>query len=284
MKTLESIQQALSLATTSFASLLKVALQSRHPDKPCRQPDRELVILGNGPSLRSLLDDNRGFLEDKDLLCVNFAANTPEYFELQPALYVLADPHFFNGCQSDPNVKRLWENIARTSWAMQLFIPCGATLPEDIKIRIETSPMLTLCRFNITPVEGWKWLRHNLYAKGLGMPRPRNVLIPSLMIAIRSGYSRIYVAGADHTWSKTLDVDDRNHVVSVQPHFYNDSEKEQKRVNTEYTGYHLHDILLSLYTAFRSYHLIQEYARNRNVKIINITPGSMIDAFERLKI
>ncbi|MDE6243997.1 MAG: hypothetical protein K2M14_08330, partial [Muribaculaceae bacterium] len=107
------------------------------------------------------------------------------------------------------------------------------------------------------------------------------VLIPSIMIGIRLGFRQIILCGADHTWSRTLGVDDENRVISVQPHFYKDSASEQKRVNTEYEGYHLHDILKSLYIAFRSYHEIAAYASRRGVSIHNATPGSMIDAFPR---
>ena len=123
-----------------------------------------------------------------------------------------------------------------------------------------------------------------IYRLGLGMPRPRNVLIPSIMLAINSGYRRVYVAGADHSWTQTLWVDEDNRVVSIQPHFYQDNEEEKKRVATEYHNYPLHQILQSLYIAFRSYFDIADYAKSRNVEIINITPESFIDAFPRMKL
>ena len=62
------------------------------------------------------------------------------------------------------------------------------------------------------------------------MPRPRNVLVPSLMTAIREGYSRIVLTGRMPSWSKSLWVTDNNRVVTVQPHFYEDNEKERDRV------------------------------------------------------
>lgn len=133
----------------------------------------------------------------------------------------------------------------------------------------------------MTPVEGFAPVCHAAFSAGLGTPRPRNVLIPSIMCAIREGFGTIYIAGADHSWTKTLDVDEENRVVSLQPHFYEDNEHEKKRVVTEYHNYPLHTILKSLYTAFRSYFHIRDYAGSLGVKIINITPGSFIDAFER---
>ncbi len=113
------------------------------------------------------------------------------------------------------------------------------------------------------------------------MPRPRNVLIPSIMIAVKMGYKNIYVAGADHSWTKTLSVNDRNEVVSIQPHFYKEDEKEERRIRTDYLRYPLHQILYSFYVAFRSYFTIQRYAESQGVKIYNVTPGSFIDAFPR---
>ena len=113
------------------------------------------------------------------------------------------------------------------------------------------------------------------------MPRPRNVLIASIMVALREGYRRIDLVGADHTWSRDIWVDDRNRVISVQKHFYEDNAKEFERVAQEYAGYHLHDILNSLTIAFRSYHQIAAYAASIGADIRNCTPGSFIDAFPR---
>ena len=90
-----------------------------------------------------------------------------------------------------------------------------------------------------------------------------------------------YNAGADHTWTATLHVDEENHVCSHQPHFYKEDDKEVKRIRTEYLKYPLHSILYSFYLAFKSYHIIEEYSRKVGVNIYNSTPGSMIDAFRR---
>ena len=166
---------------------------------------------------------------------------------------------------------------------MNLFVPAKVNLSGDVAAVLAENKHISIVRYNLTPVEGAQWLENWAFARGLGMPRPRNVLIPSLMIALRCGYERIYVAGADHSWTKTLSVDDNNNVVSIQPHFYREDDKEVKRVNTEYMRYPLHQILYSFYVAFRSYHTIQRFATHIHRQIINITPDSFIDAFPREK-
>ncbi|MDE6668941.1 MAG: hypothetical protein K2K26_04555 [Muribaculaceae bacterium] len=285
---IEKTAASLSRLTGSAASLLKVALRSRRvPALKTEVRVRPLTVMGNGPSLRGVLEGDRAVLRDCDLMAVNFAPNTSAFFELKPQYLVLADPHFFNVSaeNSDSNVVRLWENLHRVNWPLQLLVPVRFTSvarvlaygagqhKENDKLQIKT--------FNTTPAEGVRSVSHWLFDRGLAMPRPRNVLIASLMLGIWLGYKDIRIVGADHTWSQSLWVDEMNRVVSVQPHFYEDKKDELDRVAAEYAGYHLHDILRSLTVAFESYHHIAAYAVRHGVKITNLTPGSMIDAFPR---
>ena len=264
----------------TLASMAKIALMSKGASLSSEEgKGKELVILGNGPALRHTIDKEFEWLLTHDLMAVNFAALSPEFFRLRPKYYILADNHFFNSLDRDRNVRKLWENFSRISWEMTLLIPTRfrhlakplLMHAQDIKTRY----------FNLTPIEGFKWINHRLFSSGLGMPRPRNVLIPAIMEGIRLGYSRIYLCGADHSWTKTLDVDKENFVISIQPHFYEDNEEEHRRVRETYKGLKLHDVLGSMTIAFRSYWEIAEYAKHKKVEIINATPGSMIDAFPR---
>lgn len=275
---LETIQKWVSQSVSSGASLLKALLMSRRPSPAGGEKPRPLVVMGNGPSLRSVIDNNSRWLQDNDRMAVNFAANTPDFFSLRPQYYVLADGHFFSR-GTDPNVEKLWQNLEATSWKMTLWVPWkyGA----EAWRRIGGHQQVEIKVFNLTPLEGFTAVTHTLIDRGLGMPRPRNVLIPAIMAAIREGYRKIYLAGADHTWTRTLSVDDENFVVSIQPHFYEDNKEEHARVRSTYAGLRLHDVLGSMTIAFRSYWQIASYARSRNVSIINATAGSMIDAFPR---
>lgn len=277
---LDGIGEFVNKLGQSLASLIKVGLMSKGASESSNiGKGKSLIILGNGPSLRKTLDEDMEWLMAHDLMAVNFAALSPEFFKLRPRYYILADGHFFNSYSTDSNVRKLWENFGKVNWNMTLLLPNKykhfahplMMHLEDIKTRW----------FNLTPVEGFRWLKLMLFSSGKGMPRPRNVLIPAIMEGIRLGYSRIYLCGADHSWTKTLDVDNENYVISIQPHFYEDNEEEHKRLRETYKGLHLHDVLGSMTIAFKSYWEIADYARKKKVEIINATPGSMIDAFER---
>ncbi|MCM1522445.1 MAG: hypothetical protein NC039_07320 [Muribaculaceae bacterium] len=276
---LDNISDALSLLTKSAKSLVKMAVQSRKPSVTCSdRGDRRLIIMGNGPSLAQNISEDMATLKSEDTLAVNFAANAPEFTEIAPRYYLLCDPHFFTSAGSDPNVRKLYDRMQTlVDWPMTLFIPNG------VKFEL-TNPNIKIERFNPVGVEGFRWVERMAYGSGLGMPRPRNVLIPAIMTGILAGYRKIVILGADHSWTRTLSVSDDNEVQSIQPHFYKDNDSEKARVTSVYRDVRLHDIMLSFHLAFKSYHAIERYAKSKGVEIINATPGSFIDAFIRGKL
>lgn len=277
---LDNVSGFASKLGASLASVAKVMLMSKGASSSTSDGQgKTLVIMGNGPSLLTTIQNEFDWLVSHDLMAVNFAALAPEFFRLRPRYYILADGHFFNSLSTDANVRKLWETFHRVSWEMTLLIP--SKFKHLSKPLLMDTVNLRVRYFNLTPVEGFKWLAHLLFGAGLGMPRPRNVLIPAIMEGIRLGFSKIYLCGADHSWTKTLDVDEENFVISIQPHFYQDNEEEHKRVRETYKNLKLHDVLGSMVIAFRSYWDIAAYAKNRKVEIINASPGSMIDAFPR---
>lgn len=266
----------LSSLTATAKSAVKLALSSRSVSIPHVRRDSPLYILGNGPSLRDNIENDLGLLRDNDTLAVNFAANAPEFTLIRPKFYVLADPHFFQR-PDDPNVARLLASLNAVTWPMTLFIPVKARIASGTVC----NSLITLRRFNFIAAEGFTWFENLAFSHRRAMPRPRNVLIPSIMIGIWLGYTEIRLLGADHSWLKTISVDDNNRVVSIQPHFYKEDSREQQRIRTAYLSLPLHQVLESFRIAFRSYHRIRRFADRQGIRIINSTPGSFIDAFDR---
>lgn len=274
------VSEAFGRAGQSFISIAKLILQCRRATVTRATPDPSgrIIILGNGPSLNDTIARHEELLKRTPAMAVNFFANTPVFRQLRPIYYILIDPLFFGGSDG-ANFTKLNENLAAVDWPMTLIVP--------VKYRHRIAPdicgnsNITILTVNAIAIEGWRWLTDMAYTAGLGMPRPRNVLIPAIMAAIQMGYRQISIVGADHSWMRTIEVNERNEVVSVQPHFYKEDEKEEKRIRTDYLRYPLHEIVHSFYVAFKSYHDIRRYADRHGVEVFNCTPGSYIDAFPR---
>lgn len=281
MKLADKLSDITSKLADSLKSLVKVAAQSRRASISLSEAavnGHPLIIMGNGPSLADVIAKNLDQLTESTAMALNFAANADEFTLLRPDFYLMADPHFFEGRATDPNVDRLFKRLnTEVDWEMRLYVPVGHTAQKlgitNRNIRVEN--------FNFVGAEGFRKLEWWLYDHGLAMPRPRNVLIPAIMTAIKNGFREIYLAGADHGWLSTLSVSDDNQVISIQPHFYKDNADEKKRVTSVYRNVKLHEILLSFHIAFKSYHKLEDYAKSRGFNIYNSTPGSFIDAFPR---
>lgn len=259
--------------------MAKLLLQCRRPSitKAKVAPGERIIILGNGPSLNDTIANYGEVLKASPAMAVNFFANTPVFRELKPRYYILVDPLFFGG--EGDNFRRLNENLAAVDWDMTLIVP--VKFRSRVAPAVASNSHIDVLTVNAIAIEGWRWLTDMAYTTGMGMPRPRNVLIPAIMAAVQMGYRQIFVVGADHSWMSSISVNENNEVVSVQPHFYKEDEKEVKRIRTDYLRYPLHEIVHSFYVAFKSYHDIRRYADRHGIEIYNSTPGSFIDAFPR---
>lgn len=277
---LNKIQSASGKLGATLASFIKIPIMSRRPSPNSRDRKDTIIIMGNGPSLRDAMEQDRDVLMAYPRLAVNLSALTPDFRDLRPDYYILADIAFFLK-EKTGKVPQLWEALRSVDWQMTLFLPATARKMPEVK---SLPGNITLKFYNLTPAEGFRCVMHPLYDSGLAMPRPRNVLIPSIISSMREGFRKIVLIGADHNWSKTLWVTERNRVVSVQPHFYKDDDAELRRAEEIFKNVHIHDVYENYAIAFRSYFNVKAYADRRGVEILNATPGSFIDAFPRIRL
>lgn len=274
---LQYVQKFCSSLADTLASMAKVAILSRPETVKAESGAASLVVLGNGPSLRTLLENNFSFLDGRDRMVVNFSSVSQDFVRIAPRYYLLMDPAFFENAET---MHKVFEPMAeKVTWKMTLFVPTTARKRPGWLPLVKRNILIEVQYFNPTPIEGFKAFRRFAYRAGWGMPRPRNVLVACLMVSLKLPYSTIYLAGADHSWLKEIWVDDNNVVQEDRAHFY-----DKKGTSRVTSPHRLYVLLESMSIAFRSYLEVEDYARERGTKIYNITEGSYIDAFERYKI
>jgi len=170
-------------------------------------------------------------------------------------------------------------------WPMCLFIPVRAYKNKDWQPMLAANPHIKVYAYNTTPIEGFQNICDFIFDRGWGVPRPHNVLIPSIAVGLRLPFKKIYLAGADHSWLPEITVTDDNEVLMHQKHFYDQNQSQAAKVQKEdLNSAHLYTILYHMYVAFKSYFVLDAYARKKGKEVINVTPGSYIDAFRRMKI
>ena len=285
-------------SVASLCSTIKVLLISKLflPTDKKQNDFKECVLLGNGPSLKDFLANHHDFLQGKSVFAVNNFVRTNAYTEVKPDYYVIVAPDYW-GKEQKPGFReerlRIFKELGdKTEWGLTLFVPAVASKHRAWKVPLEKNPNIQIAYFNNTPVEGLKGISHWYFRHWLGMPRPHNVLVGTLAIALNLGFSNCYITGADHSWLGEILVADDNRVFLSQKHFYDDHLKSKvytAAARPMYAGSSsqerkLHEILEKFYFSFRAYWELKAYAETLGTQIYNLTPGSFIDAFDRKKL
>lgn len=245
-------------------------------------PNGKVVkILANGPSLK---DDLNNLIETDATCVLNFFCLDSIFWQIKPRHYVLADPAFFTEENTPSNVARLYEAISRIDWDITFYVPLRYYSVFRSKVtRNKCIFIKTFYRSPLLNVRKCTSLDKYMYKKGLHAPSAQNVLIPSIFIMLNEGYERIFLYGADHSWISQMVVNDKNQVCLVDKHFYDEKEPILKPwLNGVEGTFKMHELMGIFHIVFLTYHNLEKYARYLgNAKILNMTVGTFIDAFNR---
>lgn len=280
--------QNIGITLTTLGKILFLSKRNRL-NRTVNRKEKILVILGNGPSLNTSLTYFNNEENRVDVLGLNNFATTKYFEKIKPSYYVLLDEKFYPLEKHEYDqyyidlINSTFEALeAKLTWEMILFVPFKAKKSAYFQNCLKRNKYIKASYYNVTPIEGFPFIKHLFFNNRLGLPRPHNVLIPSLMIGIWEGYSEIAIVGADHSWLGEIHVTKENVALVNQKHFYDEKKsKPQLMKNYAMQQRKLHEILYGFYLSFRSYWDIKKYAESKKVKIYNCSEVSFIDAFER---
>lgn len=277
----------------TLLSLIRIVFFSKFNGRSNKiSADNEsIVILGNGPSLNLSIELYKDKLIKRKTLAVNLMVCSPLFEELKPSYYTLLAPQFFKKDEEltdiyiKNNIQLFTDLNNKTQWEMVLFVPAIFKSSDRLKKLLSENKFIQIQYFNVTPIEGFHSFCDWCFSKGIGMPRPHNVLIPAIMNSVQVGFKEIYILGADHSWLKEITVDENNVALVNQKHFYDENESRPEKMQ-DYIKRprHLHEIIHKFYLSFKGYWEIKRFAEKRNISIYNSSEFSMIDAFERRKL
>jgi hypothetical protein len=266
--TLDFILSLLRLiAVTRFRKTCKIDRKKEH-----------CIVMGNGPSLRNSLKENKDVLGHYDLIAVNDMALTPEFITYKPVTYVLCDPAYWFAAGTSEStckeVRDLYRHLVKqVDWEMQLYIPWMAKKVTEIADILSQNTHIHLCYYNKTKVEGFRKFQYMILKRQWGMFRAETVINAALMLALYSGYGKIYLMGTETDWLRNIWVDEQNRLRLNDTHFYGASDRI---ISTK-----MHEQCISSYHVFKTYTEIEKYSKHCRITIYNITPHSLIDAFEK---
>lgn len=264
----KSIETIISLLSVCLFSSFSTGRKFKKIYK--NQKNDTCYILGNGPSLKEELDKNIELFCNKDVVVVNTMCKSLVYKVIKPKFYILLDPIIWDPKWSE--YKAVVDGLLNTDWEMSLVLPQHC--PKEYCSIFTANPNIKIVFYNATRIVGFSNISFSLYKHGLGLPYSRNVTTPAVMCAVNSGYKKILLYGADHSWTRELNADEKNRIYIQDTHFYEDDVKRYLPVGM-YREY-----LLQHYITFLSHHIMNKYAKYRGAKIINKTKYSFIEDYD----
>ncbi len=255
---------------------------------PDMHPDRRMLILGNGPSLKEQLPKliaTRAW-EQGDIMAVNFFALSEEFSCVKPKYYILSDPQFFRTAGYSERVEAMYKALAeKVDWPMTLYVQYYNPEHFDYAAAVGHNPNIRIVKFHTTLFRGFRSVEFWCYRRGLGSGNFGTVVQNGEFIAMLLGYRTIELYGVDHTLLEGLMVDDENRLCRTQSHYYDNTPATPQPIFVNATKppkpYTMYSYLAETAELFRGHEVLAEYARTQGVKIVNRTLNSMIDAYER---
>lgn len=262
-----------SLCSVLFFSSWKAAKELKKTAR--KNKHNTCIVLGNGPSMKETLDSRIDDLKQYDTIAVNTFCVHDSFVSIKPKYYVLTDPGFFDDKTSEERVLQLQnqvrQGLSQVDWQMVLLLPSinrKSSLLRDIDSRF-----ITVCFYNVTPVDGFISLQHFLFNNNLGMPTAMSVVCAAIFLTMRLNYKDIYVVGADHNMIRNLYVNENNELMLSDEHFY---EKKDIRIHYSICKY-----VEGYAVCMKTHERLAEYSSYSGVNVWNATKGSFIDAYPR---
>ena len=248
----------------------------------------EIYLLANGPSLKDNLKSN-SFLEKiktKNIMVFNNFISSKYYEVIKPKFYVLIDNGIFLENQSDRieqlKIEITKHMIKKTSWNLNLVIPRRFKNSKIIK-NIKSNKNIKIIDFAHKPVIGGvEKLNKFFFNFDLAHPHFQNVLIAGIFISLKINFKKIIIFGADHSWHESFSLSSDNKLYLADKHFYsqNKNDRIKKTIyNNEESKMHVE--FENIARVFKTYHLINSYAADSNIEILNLSTKTWIDAFKR---
>jgi hypothetical protein len=247
--------------------------------------DENIVVMGNGPSLKNDIVNHLEIFKNAHLAVVNHFCLSEFFFELKPRSYFLLDPDFFTDASGfKGNVGNTFAILTgNIEWEIDFYVPYKFRKSLLVK-RLKENSRFKVYFVNYVPAKGgFTTINHLLYNWNLATPQCQNVLIFTLFILTRKSTKNIFLFGAENDWHVNVIVNKDNFLELRDRHLYSEN-KEIKPIvllngNNRRT---MAELLESSVKVFRAYMELEKYAQKRNVNIYNCSGNSMIDAFERL--
>jgi len=246
----------------------------------------DVIVLGNGPSLKNDMEKVVKNSNNYDFVCVNNFCTSPYYETIKPSKYIFLDDYFFSENAHPDWIKQRESTFKtineKTHWAMQVFLPPSAN--DRILKKFIKNTNVEIIKIKVVSYDNLNFKKIvQRFDTGYFGPYQGNVLIYAVYLSIWAKHKRIKIFGADLSFHKDIEVNQKNNNVDIRfRHFNREDHVERLMKNPEKIHpFSMSEIMQTTADSFRAHELLNHYAIEKNVEIENCSSFSFIDAYIR---
>ncbi len=266
--------------------LAKVILKSKYFLSIKKSDARNLIVLGNGPSLEQDILNNREIFERADLAVVNHFCCSEFFFQLKPKNYFLLDPAFFEQPLIEPVEKTLRIFLEDTDWEITFYLPWNSRKSYFVQELMKKEHFKVQFVNYVTTKGGFQNINHWLYNWNLAAPQSQNILVYALFFGVKIGVKRLFLFGAENNWHNNVTVNKNNELMLYDVHVYEKKQEQTVRMIKDPVdpskSITMAVLLEACAKVFKGYTVVNRYAETKHTRIYNCSKNSLIDSFERL--
>ncbi len=240
-------------------------------------------VIANGPSFKELYQKHKGAMKVDTVFVTNTFALSPFFQEIKPTYYIWLDP--FMWTSKSESVVDTYARFSTIDWPLTLFVPFYA-MSNVKKLAFSNNKNIKIKGYNYNFFRGFRSVGNYFLRKGWMCPKSSTVTATALYLATLSGSKIIYLVGADQRWHENVELGQDNILMTKVVHFFdNESEVKlqpfYKEGKVENGTNSVTEFFRIQYLTFKSYDDVAQFSKSTDVKIINKTPTSFIDCFEK---
>lgn len=249
-----------------------------------KKEDGNIHILGNGPSsLKSFY--NKYKVIDEVIVC-NFFLKNQDFLKIKPKYYIIIDSYFYD-YKNNEKLKEFYEKLNNVDWDMNLILLGHIEKEMKSKVPISNSK-INILKLKYSPLEMVNKYVYKLYSLNLATPKFQNVIISSIYISLNLGFKNLFLHGVESNSINNFKIDENNNILLEENHSYGKSVinlTDEKGEMPKHLGLfkkgEFYKRLKCEVDMFYNYFILERYSIYLKAKIVNCTPGSYIDAFEK---
>ncbi len=236
---------------------------------------KRCFVIGNGPSLKS---QDLSLLSDEYVFTCNQIMRNPIYPQLRSNFHFFCRPIFFSLKKDNSGDMEVYNQMLKINSdgnrPLCFFANEGYDFAKEFRLDNELDLRFFVHRLSLTD----HYDDEIDFARFI--PNLHTVVHYAIALAIFMGFSEIYLLGCDCTNIITA-VNTRLYEGDGAEYAYNITKNEKARMRQRNSMIRMEDELRSFSEVFRAYRILYEYAKKRNIRMVNCTAGGLLDSVPR---